>query len=98
MASRYPGADGFNLADVGSVSELNALPPGVKVLSFTLVSQAEPTLFFKPPSANSSAIRTCMASTLLMSLGVVLPPILKAGLIGSTPTFPEPKPSSSSRT
>ena len=29
-----PGADGFNLADVGSVSELNALPPGVKGLVY----------------------------------------------------------------
>ena len=29
-----PRADGFNLADVGSVSELNALPPGVKGLVY----------------------------------------------------------------
>ena len=29
-----PGADGFNLADVSSVSELNALPPGVKGLVY----------------------------------------------------------------
>ena len=29
-----PGADGFNLADVGSVSELNALPPGFKGLVY----------------------------------------------------------------
>ena len=35
--------------------------------SFTLVSPTEPTLIFKPPSAPSSAIRTFMASTLLMN-------------------------------
>jgi hypothetical protein len=29
-----PGADGFNLADVGSVSELNSLPAGVKGLVY----------------------------------------------------------------
>jgi Bacterial Ig domain len=29
-----PGADGFNLADVSSVAELNALPPGVKGLVY----------------------------------------------------------------
>ena len=69
-----PGADGFNLADVGSVSELNALPPGVKGL-FTLVSPTEPTLIFKPPSAPSSAIRTFMASTSLMSRDRALRPI-----------------------
>ena len=55
-----PGADGFNLADVGSVSELKALPPGVKGRSFATLDahQPEPTLIFKPPSAPSSAIQT----------------------------------------
>ena len=46
-----PGADGFNLADVGSVSELNSLPPGVKGLVYLGLSNGADANFQATVSA-----------------------------------------------
>jgi hypothetical protein len=92
-----PGKVGFNLADIGSVSELNGLPQGVKGLVYLGLTNGADANFQAVVSAyigNPNLYGFYIADDPNAGLATNL----KAEATGSMPTFPTPRHLWSNRT